>query len=111
MYVRCKWEADFTRYLKYPLEHGTISAWSYEEDTFQFPVKRGTSFYTPDFRITNPDGSIEYYEVKGYMDAKSATQLKRMAKYYPDKKIRIIDEVFFKGLRRQGFHRVIPSWE
>ena len=45
------------------------------------------------------------------MDIKSATQLKRMAKYYPDEKITVIDEVFFKGLKSQGFHRVISCWE
>ena len=61
--------------------------------------------------MTNPDGSIEYYEMKRYMHAKSKTQLKRTAKYYPDKKITVIDEVFFKGLKSQGFHRVISCWE
>ena len=45
------------------------------------------------------------------MDIKSATQLKRMAKYYPDEKITVIDEVFFKGLKSQGFHRAISCWE
>ena len=111
MYVRSRSEGNFARYLKHLLEHRTITAWSYEEDEFQFPVKRGTRFYTPDFKITSSDGSIEYYEVKWYMDAKSKTQLKRMAKYYPAKKITVIDEVFLKGLRRQGFHRVISCWE
>ena len=61
--------------------------------------------------MTNPDGSVEYCEIKGYMDAKSKTQLERMALHHPDKKITVVDEVFFNGLRRQGFHRVIPSWE
>ena len=109
--MRSRSEGNFARYLKYLLEHGTITAWSYDEDEFQFPVKRGTRFYKPDFKVTNPDGSIEYYEMKRYMHAKSKTQLKRMALHHPDKKITVVDEVFFNGLRRQGFHRVIASWE
>ena len=111
MYVRSRAEGNFARYLKYLLEHRTITAWSYEEDEFQFPVKRGTRFYTPDFKITSSDGSIEYYEVKGYMDAKSKTQRKRMALYYPDKKVTVVGEEFFQGLRRQGYHRVNSCWE
>lgn len=111
IYVRSIWEANFARYLKYQQEHGDIKAWSYEEEEFSFPVKRGTRFYKPDFKVTNNDGSTEYFEVKGYMDKKSATQLKRMALYYPDKKVTVVGEEFFRGLRRRGYHRVVSCWE
>ena len=111
IFVRSIWEANFARYLKYLQEHGSIKSWAYKAEEFSFPVKRGTRFYKPDFRVTNNDDSIEYFEVKGYMDAKSAAQLKRMALYHPDKKVTVVGEEFFRGLRRQGYHRVISYWE
>jgi glucose-6-phosphate 1-dehydrogenase len=44
------------------------------------------------------------------MDAKSATRLSRMAKYFPDEKVRVIDHVWFKDAARNiaGF---IANWE
>ncbi len=104
-------------------------------------IKKGTRFYTPDFKViqqcstcigkgwtflgrgivggTPPkcvdcDGTgstYEWHEVKGYFDAKSKTKLKRMAKYYPNEKIRIIDAAFFKDAKRKGLDILIPNWE
>ena len=42
------------------------------------------------------DGSEEWAEVKGYYDSKSQTKMKRMAKYYPDVKIRLVGSEWFK---------------
>lgn len=111
MYFRSAWEANYARYLNWLKRQGEIRGWEYEPDTFEFGgIKRGTRFYTPDFRIENKSGSIEYHEIKGYMDKASATKLKRMAKYYPNIRVVLIDKFAYKDLAKQvqGF---IPNWE
>lgn len=111
LYVRSGWEANYARYLNWLLSIGEITAWEYEPDTFEFAgIKKGTRFYTPDFKITNNDGSIEYHEVKGWMDQKSATKLSRMAKYYPEIKIILIDNDVYRAISRQ-VRKIIPNWE
>jgi len=37
----------------------------------------------------------EFVEVKGYMDAKSKTKIKRMAKYHPTVRLRVVTKEFF----------------
>ena len=68
IYVRSKREANFARYLNHLKEYGAIADWWYEKDAFEFPVNRGTRFYTPDFKVSHIDQTIEYYEVKDYWD-------------------------------------------
>lgn len=109
-YFRSLWEANWARYLTFLCNLKAIHSWRYEPRTFEFPVKRGTRFYTPDFEVVENDGEIAYEEVKGYMDSKSATQLKRMAQYYPNVRIRIIDQKCYRSIARQ-MRRSIPGWE
>ncbi|MBW2178796.1 MAG: hypothetical protein JRG81_00245 [Deltaproteobacteria bacterium] len=106
-YFRSAWEANIARYLNFLLTIDEIKSWEYEPDTFWFEkIKRGVRSYTPDFKINN-----EYYiEVKGYMDDKSKTKLKRMAKYYPNIKIEILDENRYKKINKD-FKYIIPFWE
>jgi hypothetical protein len=111
LYVRSAWEANYARYLNWLLRSGGIEKWEYEPETFEFKgIKRGVRFYTPDFRITNNDRSIEYHEIKGWMDAKSAVKLKRMAKYHPTIKVVLIDEPVYKALAK-SVKCFIPEWE
>lgn len=110
IFVRSSWEANYARYLNWLKSIGEIKDWSYESVTFDFPIKRGSRFYTPDFRIINTDGSIEYHEVKGYMDQRSSTKLKRMAKYYPETKLVLVDKDAYYALSRQ-IKNLIPNWE
>ena len=111
-YFRSAWEADYARFLNWLLEKGEIVSWAYEPKTFEFvPIKRGSKFYTPDFLVTLPGGRQEWHEVKGWMDQASKTRLKRMAKYYPDEKIVVIDEGWFRSAARQGLPSIIPNWE
>lgn len=90
LFVRSSWEANYARYLNWMKERGEIKDWQYEKETFDFPVKRGTRFYTPDFKIWEKDDSIVYHEVKGWMTNQGRTALKRMSKYYPEIKIVLI---------------------
>ena len=110
LYVRSSWEANYARYLKWLQSIGEIQKWEFEPEEFEFPLKRGTRFYLPDFKITNNDGSIEYHEIKGWMDKKSATKLKRMAKYHPDVKLILVDKDAYYAIAKQ-VKNFIPYWE
>ncbi len=111
IYFRSSWEANWARYLEWLRQKGEILSWEYESRTFEFEgIKRGTRFYTPDFRVVTPDGQEEYHEVKGYMDRKSATKLKRMAKYWPRVKIVLIDSKVYQS-HAKDLRYLIPGWE
>lgn len=111
LFVRSSWEANYARYLNWLISIGEIKKWEYEPDTFEFhKIKRGSKFYTPDFKITNNDNSIEYHEVKGWMNQESQTKLNRMQKYYPDIKVVLIDRDAYHGIAKD-VKRFIPNWE
>jgi len=91
-------------------EQKEILDWAYEVETFEFPVKKGSKFYTPDFKVVNANGSVEYHEVKGWLDPVSKTKLKRMAKYYPNLKLILIDREQYASISR-SVKALIPNWE
>lgn len=96
-YFKSKWEVNFAYFMQFLKHTGTIADWDYEPQTFWFnKIKRGVVSYLPDFRCLENNNEFTYYEVKGYMDAKSKTKIKRMAKYYPDIKLVVIGGEWFK---------------
>ena len=100
-FFRSKWEANYALYLNFLIAEGKIKKWEYEKKVFVFDaIKFGIRSYRPDFGIYNIDDTIEYHEIKGYMDAKSKTKLKRIKKYYPDIKIVLIDSKYMKSLNK-----------
>jgi hypothetical protein len=102
MYFRSSWEPIYAQYLNILIKIKAIVSWEYESDTFWFEkIKRGIRSYTPDFKIIHIDGSIEYHEVKGWMDDKSQTKIKRMKIYFPEIKMIIIGEKEFYGLKKK----------
>ena len=109
-FFRSSWEANYARYLNFLVKHKEIKAWDYECDTFEFPVKRGTRFYTPDFKVTLKSGKVEYHEIKGWMDPASATKLKRMAKYHKNVKMVLIDKTAYLALAK-SVSMLIDNWE
>lgn len=110
-FYRSKWEANYAYYLQSLLESGEITEWKHEPDTFWFDgIKRGCVSYLPDFRVTRPDGSIYYVEVKGWMDARSVTKLKRMKKYHPKVELLLVDSKAYKAMDRKIGH-TISGWE
>ena len=91
LYVRSRWEANFVRVLNIWKERGIITKWEYEPLEFFFPVKRGTRYYKPDFRIWyTGQEQPTYIEVKGLFQQKDITALTRMAKYFPEETVLII---------------------
>ena len=110
-FYRSRWEANYARWLELLLTAGKIRSWEHEPETFWFEViRRGVCSYKPDFRVTRPDGSVEYHEVKGWMTPRSQTALKRMAKYHPTVKLVVVDKVQYARLSRD-VRRVVPGWE
>lgn len=108
-YMRSGWEINYAWYLEWLRKKAEIKKWEYEVDTFWFEaIKRGVRSYKPDFKVFLLDGSIEYHEVKGWMDAKSKTKIQRMAKYYPTVKLIIIDKDVYNSIKQ--WSRLIPHW-
>lgn len=97
IFFRSKWEYKYAMYLQWLKDRYLIQDWEHEPQTFWFnEIKRGTKSYLPDFKVIKFDGSHNWVEVKGYMDSKSKTKIKRFNKYYPEEKLVIIDEKWFK---------------
>lgn len=110
-YFRSRWEANYARYLNKLVELGQIESWEYEKDTFIFEaIKKGTRSYIPDFKIHFHDGTFRYHEVKGWMDKKSQTKLKRMKKYFPDVEVVVIGLAEYKKIS-SVWAGLIPLWE
>ena len=110
MFFRSSWEANYARYLNFLIKHGQIEKWEHEPDTFWFEaIRRGTRSYLPDFKVWE-NGKIHYVEVKGYMDAKSKTKLKRMAKYYPDIDLRLVGAREYRSIAVK-VGRMVSGWE
>ena len=110
-FYRSRWEANYARYLEYLKSQGKIKEWLHEPETFWFDkIKRGCRSYLPDFKVLFHDDRVEYHEVKGWMDTRSKTKLKRMAKYHPDVIIVVIDEGAYQYLE-EVYAQYIPDWE
>lgn len=100
-YSRSTWEANYARYLEFQKEHGLIVSWEHEPHTFWFEgIKRGVMSYLPDFKVTLPSGKHEWHEVKGWMDKKSITKIKRMKRYYPNEVLVVIDDKRYRALAK-----------
>lgn len=110
-YFRSAWEANYARFLNFCQERGIIRGWEFEPKTFVFHgVTRGALTYTPDFLVHLADGSREWREVKGWMDSKSRTKLKRMAKHYPEERVVVVGASSYAEIRRT-LSGAIPGWE
>jgi hypothetical protein len=84
-FFRSGWEANIARVLNYKK-----IKWEFEPVVFSFlehGIKRGTVSYCPDFKWKGV-----YLEVKGYLDSRGRTAIRRFKKYYPEefKKLKAI---------------------
>jgi len=134
-YFKSKWEANYARFLQWRKATGEIIEWQYEPETFWFQdIKRGVRSYKPDFRTewyafseeqiiervqqglfkgNGNDGNpvfCSYYEVKGYLDSKSRTKIKRFKKYYPDEILKVVGRQWFQ-MNESACRAIIPDWE
>jgi hypothetical protein len=110
-YYRSTWEANYARYLEWLKRRGEIQSWRHEPKTFWFlNIKRGTRSYLPDFEVIENGGKAVYHEVKGWLDDKSRVKLQRMAKYYPQEKIILIDRAAYQSIAKT-MKAIIRDWE
>ena len=110
-YYRSRWEANYARVLEYLKQNSKINDWKHEPRTFWFEkIKRGTRSYLPDFKVVNNDGTHEWHEVKGWMDKRSKTKIKRFHKYYPEERLIVIGGKDYKQIE-EFFSPVIDGWE
>lgn len=110
-YYRSRWEANYARYLEWLKQNGEIAEWQHEPETFWFEaIKRGVRSYKPDFRVWEVSGQSKLHEVKGWMDARSKTTLKRMAKYHPAETVIVIREKQYNEIARK-IGPMIEGWE
>lgn len=110
-YYRSRWEANYARYLEWLRERGEIKSWAHEPKIFWFEgIKRGTVSYLPDFCVTENNGTEVYHEVKGWMDKRSITKLKRMKKYYPNVKLVVIARKEYEAIAK-SVSTLIKGWE
>ena len=109
-YYRSAWEANYARFLSFMLERGLIKGWEHEPKTYWFEgIKRGVCSYLPDFSVIKLDGSQYVVEVKGFMDSRSATKIKRFKKYYPEIPLLVITKQWFA--KNLILKKLIKSWE
>lgn len=110
-YYRSRWEANYARYLEWLRSLGQILKWEHEPKTFWFDkIKRGCRTYLPDFLVVENDETEAYHEVKGWMDDRSATKIRRMKRYYPNITLIVIDGKAYRLLEKQ-VKGVVRGWE
>ena len=103
-------EANYAFYLEFLKKNGDIQEWKHEPKTFYFEkIKRGCVSYLPDFWVLER-GVESYHEVKGWMDARSKTKIKRMRKYYPEIDLIVIDAKSYKAIKKK-MQSIVPGWE
>ncbi len=109
LFVCSSWEANICAYLQFLKDNKEILEWEYEVETCWFDkIKRGVRSYKPDFKITDKDSSVYFIEVKGWMDDKSKTKLKRMKKYHPLVRIDLLDQKRYTAIKKQS--GLIKEW-
>ena len=121
-FFRSNWEANCAR-----VWNAEKKKWEYEPKVFVFPgVKRGTVSYCPDFRVDE----TEWIEIKGLLDGRGRTAIRRFKKHYPEefKKLKAVvgrpgtkAETFFKELGvpihaymnelDKKWKKLLPAWE
>lgn len=108
-FARSMWEYNIACYLEFLKTYKQIIDWEHEPETFWFhEIKRGVRSYLPDFKVTLLDGTVEFWEVKGFMDSRSKTKISRFAKYYPQYKLQIINKARYTQI---SDHRaLINGW-
>ena len=101
-HYRSGWEVDYAKYCEFLKRAGQIRDWAYEPKRFDFPIKRGSNSYLPDFQILDLDGTHYWIEVKGYLSPQGATKLNRMAKYFPEETVKMVRIEEIQEIRKSG---------
>lgn len=76
-----KLEAKYAAHLETMRRAGRIIFWRFESVKFRLADR---TWYTPDFYIMRPDGSIEVHETKGFWEDDARVKIKATAEQFPE---------------------------
>ena len=76
-----KTETKYAELLETQRRAGKILFWRYESVKFRLADR---TWYTPDFYIMRPDGTIEIHETKGWMEEDANIKIKTVAELFPE---------------------------
>lgn len=80
-------ETKYAELLETQRRAGEILFWRYESVKFRLADR---TWYTPDFYIMRPDGTIEIHETKGWMEDDANVKIKSVAEKYPEFKVVLV---------------------
>lgn len=118
---RSRSDYRYACYLEWLRVNGHILAWTYEAETFDFTqprkvngrwlkgVKHGVTTNKIDFEVIDFTGLYVVVEVKGFMDPKSKTRLRRMGRYYPEVPVELVGPKELRAIA--ALSSLIPGWE
>jgi len=66
---------------------GEVHSFAFERHNLKLADK---TYYKPDFEVMLPDGSIEFHEVKGYMQEDANVKIKVAAEQFPQFVFRLV---------------------
>lgn len=75
-----KTEARYALHLTDLLRLGQVARFDFEPEKLRLADR---TFYTPDFRVLLPDGSVEFHEVKGFWEDDARVKIKVAADQHP----------------------------
>lgn len=76
-----KTETKYAELLEAQRRAGKILFWRYESIKFRLADR---TWYTPDFYIMRPDGTIEIHETKGHWEDDARVKIKATAEQFPE---------------------------
>ncbi len=79
-------ERKYALYLTTLQRSGQILRWDFEAEKLRLAEK---TFYSPDFRVIMPDGTIQFHEVKGFWRDDARVKIKVAAYSHPYKFIAV----------------------
>lgn len=74
------YERRYAAYLRAQVAAGEVLAWAYEPFNLRLGVR---CYYTPDFLVLMPDGTIEVHEVKGFWRDDARVKIRVAAETHP----------------------------
>lgn len=73
-------EKAYADFLEVQRRAGNIARWDFEPEKLRLA---DLTYYTPDFRVIYPDGTIEFHEVKGFLRDDAMVKIKVAAEQHP----------------------------
>ena len=77
-----KTDRAYAQWLEVMRQAGAILRWDYEPEKLRLA---DLTYYTPDFRVIYPDGTVEFHEVKGFVRDDAMVKIKVAAEQHPYK--------------------------